>query len=369
MYIVAPDQSVLDREGRVVFFSIERFISDIAKGDCCFICGKQRNSVPFNDEHVIPDWLLRRFNLHGRLVVIPNQTGFRYGQLTVPCCVTCNAEMGERFERPISELFARGYDAVAQEVKKSGPWPLFCWMALIFFKAHLKNKYLNFHLDRRKGDLKIAEIHSWEDLHHLHCIVRSFHSRAKIDQEVLGSLLVLPAKVRPHFEGFDFIDLTFAQTMLLSIGDTALIAVFNDAQSAITVALEDFQRKLSGPLSPIQLREVATILASINLQVEPRPRFFSQVDPLAEIYEIRAQRPDEFQITAWDDELHGMIMHKLTEDLLKPMRDNEKICDLVKSGLYTFLTTPEGTFDADSMELEEISAPLRADPNRRVPHT
>jgi hypothetical protein len=214
MFSVTPDGSVLDRDGRIIFFSVERFISDIANGDCCFLCGAQRGAVPFNDEHVIPDWILRRFGLHGRRIELSNHASFRYGGLTVPCCVTCNAEMGDRFERPMSALFAGELDAVSQGIKDHGPWPLFCWMALIFLKTHLKDKYLNYHRDRRKGDKKIAELHSWDELHHLHCVVRSFYSGAKVDQEVLGSLAVLPAKVRPHFEEFDFIDLSAAQTIL-----------------------------------------------------------------------------------------------------------------------------------------------------------
>jgi hypothetical protein len=83
MFRVTQDSSVLDRDGRIIFFSLERFISDIANGDCCFICGVQRGAFPFNDEHVIPDWILRRFGLHGRRIQIPNLTGFRYGELTV----------------------------------------------------------------------------------------------------------------------------------------------------------------------------------------------------------------------------------------------------------------------------------------------
>jgi hypothetical protein len=53
------------------------------------------------------------------------------------------------------------------------------------------------------------------------------------------------------------------------------------------------------------------------------------------------------------DLIHGSIMHKLTEELLTKIRGTDPIPDLVKSGRYTFLTTPEGTFDANSMELEQ----------------
>jgi hypothetical protein len=351
MFHVTPDGSVLDRDGRIIYFSLQRLISDIANGDCCFICGAHRTTVPFNDEHVLPDWILRRFALHGRRIQISNQTYYRYGRLTVPCCVSCNTEMGARFERPLSSIFAGGFNAVSRELKDHGPWLLFCWMALIFLKAHLKDKSLNYHLDHRKGDMKIGEFHSWEELHHLHCVARAFHSKAVLNKELLGSLAVLPAKIRPHFEGFDFIDLSLAQTMLLVIGDVAIIAVFNDSGAALTVGFEDIQ-KIGGPLSPIQLRELAARFAAINLQVEPRARFMSTFDATVEEYSIVAERPDEVHCPAWDNDVLGKIMYEVSKDLLAVMKDRETIGTLVRSGRYTFLTTPEGRFDMNSMELE-----------------
>jgi hypothetical protein len=269
MFHVSSDGSVVDARGKIIFFSLERFISDIANGDCCFICGAQRNAVQFNDEHVISDWILRRFGLHSRHIEIPNRTGFRYGELSVPCCVMCNAEMGRQFEQPMSRLFTDGFDAVSQELNYHGPWHLFSWMALIFLKAHLKDKYLNYHRDRRKGDMKIAELHSWEELHHLHCVIRAFCSGAALDKEVLGSFLVLPAKVRPHFEGFDFIDLSVAQTMLLAIADVAIIAVFNDSQAGMSIAFESLQQKIGGPCRRYSFERLRPPLQPLTYNFSP----------------------------------------------------------------------------------------------------
>ena len=123
--------------------------------------------------------------------------------------------------------------------------------------------------------------------------------------EVLGSLVVFPAKVKPHFEGFDFIDLTAAQTMLSVIDDIAIIAVFNDSKSALSIASEIDLSKIGGPLSPAQLRELAARFASINLKVEPRARFASAIDALSEEYTITAERPDQVHCPAWDNELFG----------------------------------------------------------------
>ncbi len=44
----------------------------ICLGRCCFICGAQPGSKVFNDEHVIPEWVLRKFNLFNRTITLPN---------------------------------------------------------------------------------------------------------------------------------------------------------------------------------------------------------------------------------------------------------------------------------------------------------
>jgi len=80
----ASDKSVPDSNGRVIFFSLTRFNSDISRGDDCFVCGAKPNAVPFNNEHVLPDWILRRFRLQGRSVTLPNGTHFQYGHFEIP---------------------------------------------------------------------------------------------------------------------------------------------------------------------------------------------------------------------------------------------------------------------------------------------
>jgi len=51
---------------RFLYFSLPRFISDICQGTDCFICGAKSTSAQFNDEHILPDWILRRYDLRDR---------------------------------------------------------------------------------------------------------------------------------------------------------------------------------------------------------------------------------------------------------------------------------------------------------------
>ena len=155
MWKVDETNSVLDENGKVILFSEERFARDIALGDCCFICGASPGQVEFNDEHVLPEWLLRRYNLFSRRISLPNDVTVKYGSYTVPCCMVCNSRMGEEIEKPISELVAAGREAVRRDLYENSPLKFFVWLALIYLKTHLKDRQLRFHLDQRKGWRKL----------------------------------------------------------------------------------------------------------------------------------------------------------------------------------------------------------------------
>jgi len=67
-----PSDSLLDDRGRLRHFGRPPFKKLAADLDRCFVCGTARNFVDFNDEHVIPDWILRRLSLHSRQITLPN---------------------------------------------------------------------------------------------------------------------------------------------------------------------------------------------------------------------------------------------------------------------------------------------------------
>jgi hypothetical protein len=263
--------------------------------------------------------------------------------------------MGEQFEKPISAMFAKGAGVVNQELKEHGAWRLFCWMCLIFVKTHLKDKNLNLHPDPRKGEEKIGELHDWGELHHIHCMARSFYTGCNLAPEAMGSLLVVPAKVRSHFEGFDYVDLSFARTMLLRIDEIAVITVLDDSQGALSIYL-DKPDNIGGPLSPLQAREIAARFASINIQLDERTAFSTEVDVSSGECRIIGRRPDQLMLSDWKSEILGQIMHRICEDMLVVFPNKEEILEHIKTGRHTFLVDANGDFARDNMELAE-SAP------------
>lgn len=227
----AEDDSVVDATGKIVFYSTERFAKEIAEGHCCFICGAFPDETQFNNEHVIPKWILRRFNLYERSINLPNGTTIQYDQYTVPCCADCNTFLGETFEKPIQQLIDNGTSDIEHYVKSKGPWLIFLWMALIFLKTHLKDRTLRNSLDHREADGKIADLYEWENLHHIHCIVRASYVGCTLNPDTLGSFFVLPVNTQNWGEPFDYRDLYQSKTVLLRLGEVCFIAVLNDADS------------------------------------------------------------------------------------------------------------------------------------------
>jgi hypothetical protein len=142
MWTKTHDGSIVDTSGRVIYFSTERFVNDICLGDCCFICGAKPSEKKFNNEHILPEWLLRRFDLFARVITFPNDTTVRYDRYTVPCCDECNSLMGEVVEKPISEVVEGGAQAINDFASKGNLLKLVVWMGLIFLKTHLKDRSL-----------------------------------------------------------------------------------------------------------------------------------------------------------------------------------------------------------------------------------
>lgn len=215
MWNATPDGSIIDETGKVLFFSTNRFIDDICLGDCCFICGAKPGQKPFNNEHILPEWLLRRYNLFAGTITLPNGNKVRYDRYTVPCCAECNSLMGTEIEAPISNAVNAGSEVFADFIVKNCLL-IFTWMGLIFLKTHLKDRKFRVHLDQRMGDEKIADQYEWEYLHHIHCIVRCFYTNREIQQEAIGSMLGLPVRAQASQEQFEFGDLYLAQSMFFT---------------------------------------------------------------------------------------------------------------------------------------------------------
>lgn len=324
-----------------LFFSLEDFQEKIVRSSCCFLCGATPEDKIFNQEHIIPFWLLKKHNLFVRNITLPNNTIFKYGSYTIPCCIDCNSFLGENIEKPISRAFISGLEGFNDWVAKGNHTLLFVWMSLVFIKTHLKDLQLRMSRDLRLGDGKIGDVYYWESMHHIHCIARSLFTGAVIDPKVIGSLIVLP--VVPEEEDFDYRDHFMAKTLMVNSGDICVMVTLNDSCAGINV-LGQVLSKIKPPLNIFQYRELFARLIDANLMLKKRPVYFSRLENLQ--YKIMATIPEKIEISS-NDENYGKILFWALEDL---MNKNDPQFEYIKEqlllGRMTYLFDENGAFKA-----------------------
>ena len=351
-YKLLPDGSLLDDE-RVIFFSIPRFLEDICQADHCFVCGTSVNGIDLEKEHVLPDWLLRRHGLFDNTIGLPNGNRVKYPLYKVPCCVTCNRNLGRLLEEPVSAMLTKGYFHIRDHLDQRLAGTFYLWLCLIYFKTHYKDLFLKDDLRKPLLNNRISDRYELGELHHIHCMARACYTHPAVDSAAVGSLFILHAAIADHYEHFDFLDLYEASILLLRSGDVALIAVLNDA-SICQGYIGQLLSRVTGPLSPTQLREILAHVAAANLALPNRPTFSSRVSAEG-TYEIRADVPVNPDVIQMDDEERagfGRILEFALEPFLTvPFRgfSTEDVRKQIRLGGFTVLFNADGTFNEESL--------------------
>lgn len=240
--------SVIDSQSKkVIRYNYDHFIQCIVKEHNCFICGEPSTSKPFNNEHVIPNWILRSYGTSKSFMVLPNGTSILHSQYTVPCCRECNTFLGKVLEDPISELLKNDFKTVRKALLENGNLyqKLFQWINLLFFKTHLKDSYLEFDRDRRNKKGKIGDMFCWHPLYHIHNVVRQQYTKACFSKNCQGTIIVLEALVETKDEDFDYLDNYNSQVIMVKVGQIVIFSVLNDCQISLNV-YKDFLNNIDG---------------------------------------------------------------------------------------------------------------------------
>jgi len=342
------NMSFFNQDGKVQYFSLNHFLRDIANGSCCFICGASPGSKEFNNEHVIPNWILKRYDLHGQLITLPNGTNFRYGSYKSPCCFDCNKKLGEVFEVPISNLLSNSYDDIMEKLAEDNSLVglLFRWLNLIYLKTHLKDNDIPQSRDHRNEDGSIGSRHYWEDLHHIHCVARSHYSGAEVKRAAVGTVIVF--QVTDPIQNFYYYDHSVAKVVLLQLNDFCIVSVLDDGGACRSI-LGDSLKKITMPLNIFQVKEIFSRLVYLNINMAKRPIFQSHIT-LGGEYEITVKDDGYWELLPEKDRILsvGTILKSFVELQTERLSsDPEKIeffLEQIESEKMGFLFNSNGEF-------------------------
>jgi hypothetical protein len=344
-YFKTKDGSIEDKKGRVIFFSKDRFVEEIYYGDTCFLCGVNNDgNVEFNDEHVIPKWLLRKHNLFNKEIILPNGAKRKYGSdYVVGCCKKCNEYLGLNIEQRVKAIIDGGFDSVSRALESNDREIVFLWLCLLFFKTHLIDSRFRYDLDTRKPE-KISDLYDVEEFHHIHCIIRSHKMGIRIDPQCVGSLFSL----KTIDNGYDYKDLYINHSVMIRSFDVTLFLVINDVGISKSL-FRNHLDKISGPISSIQALEIFAHISFINDKLKERPLFFTVCsewcDPI-----ITVELPEEINLIDFEKEEFGGMFHDILGEYRELFQGSE-IAEL-KEGRRTLLFNEEGEFNTRSIHKE-----------------
>ena len=311
-------------------------------GDACFVCGAFPLDKRFNDEHVVPRWVLRRYGLFDKEISLPTGERRHYRGYRVPCCVDCNSMLGEQLETPVSQLLDGDYEEVVGRLDETALRLLFTWVSLLFFKVHLKDRSVRLHKDPRLGLEVIGDAYDWGDMHHLHAIARSPYTKASLLPEAIGSLQVYEITGELTNDGWDYLDFTFDQTVIIRVGRIGIVATLNDSTAAES-AWSDRLNIIDGPISELQLREIGAMFALANRDLIDRPVFSTLVYDKT-IAMIACQRPPlrlkDFELEAFGHALLFAVRNYVDAKaiMVDGTRDPAKVAAAISTGYVRFLT-------------------------------
>lgn len=349
------DGNIVDENNKVLFFSKENFAEQICKGSKCFICGSENGTKDFNDEHIIPRWILKKFNLFERSITLPNGKAFKYGKYKISCCNDCNSLLGNSLEKKVSE----GFEG---DIKKSRCFfnenkeIIFQWVCLLYIKTHLRDR--EFISDFKKKD-KISDKYEWETLHHTYCIARAVYSGVVIEEKTYGSMFFFECDTSDFSEPFDYIDLYGTGTVLIKMKYFILICVIDDSK-LVHKLIDEYLNKITGKLNDIQLRELFARITDKNVRIIDKPKFMTLGNREQKKLIIGAIVKDNVRIASYNKKIFGEMMFKLVQNhLYKP--EGEELEKLmieqtrrIKKGEWTFIFDENGNFlEKDRFEIDD----------------
>jgi len=132
------------------------------------------------------------------------------------------------------------------------------------------------HLDQRAAKISISNAvgHDLECFHHAYCVARACYTNTQIGADCYGSTIMFPIEA----DGFDFIDLSFAQTIGIRFDHVGFIYVPGDGGAVLEQMETKILTRIEKPLTSAQFREAVAHFACCSLHQSNPPKYATFTD-------------------------------------------------------------------------------------------
>jgi hypothetical protein len=311
----------------------------------CFLTGEILNSAE-EQITVFPQWILDRYSLHDKKLVMMDQiTSFRYQDLKLPCSQSIEKALGS-LEKEIENAFTKGYE----EVVKVPEERLFQWMAKLIYGVLFNDLIIEKRrAAKREKEFKLSPLLQ-RKFRNLHIMLQSL----AIPMEFAGlkpwSIEVV--KINISKDIFNYKDEPTNLNFSLGMNDFGIVACLQD-NGAVANHEQEMIHKISGKtLHPVQFEELCARFIYSNYLLKSFAKY--NIDPTEEKVIIEsvplAATENKPLFGVWDDDMFAQVL----ADYWKPW-------GITKKDIYEFPNSPisylENEYDHSFIEPDSISLP------------
>lgn len=193
--------------------------------DRCFLCGTLLDDTNRTDEHVFPQWLLRRCELWHQKLTLLNGTKIPYAQVKIPCCFTCNNIHLSPIEARVGQAFRSGPDAV----RRLDSTDLFVWLSKIYYGLLILELFLAAdRTDPAAGNIMVPEWVERLKMHHM--LMQVARGVVKWQpSDFPASIFVFECQVPSAAQKtFDYGDSLYFPFISIRVGNVGIVASLQD---------------------------------------------------------------------------------------------------------------------------------------------
>jgi hypothetical protein len=324
--------------------------------DRCFLCGTSLDSSNRTDEHVFPQWLLRKFDLWRQELILLNGTGIPYSQLLIPCCAPCNNDHLSQVENRVKSAFEGGPSAVRALDRTD----LFVWLAKIYYGLQFRDMFLRAdRADPRAGAILTPEWLEQFRMHHM--LMQAARGVVRWDpSQFPASIFIFECQVPSDPKrGFDYRDALQYPYLALRIGSTGIVASLQDWGSMADLDIPMFEAARRIMLHPRQFHQVDAMAGYLTTLFDRTPSHLTiHRDTYVDIHTLPigglSGRPifRDFQVEEYAEVFADRLQQPVDD-----IYDGSRVADVVGRDERPF----EFPFSADDMPGLAISRPDERD--------
>lgn len=274
VFSLLEDNTVIDDTGRVISVGPKLLESLLTDGRRCVVCCNEGET---NQEHIIPNWLLRASGSHEEAITAHSERLLRLASYKITICQSCNTIMGQTLEEPVSAAFRNGYLGVAA-LAEENPALLCSWISWVFFKNYLRDRSLSVHLDIRKGEAKFGDQYNWGAFSRILAFARAPFSGVKIQRSAIGTMKIFRIIDHKEFHAFNYADNPNYNLLFIRLNDCAVVASLCDG-GAVDALLEELFLSAGPNLTQFQLIEILAEIQFAGMRLGEAPGLDFEGDP------------------------------------------------------------------------------------------